>query len=260
MNARAKAERARKKGFVPGANFGVFTVIEAPALSRIKVRCHCGREAYRAATVLRKPPLSCPHKPRAYEERFAPGTRHGPLVILESSPDSVKVRCDCGREVVLHASTIRRAVRRPIIGCSHGCSVRKAERARRRGYVPGARFGVFTVIEARNLSAIKVRCDCGRESFQPAARLNGPSVFCSTECRNEAATRGWIGRKYGKLTVVARAGVRGWWCQCSCGRTHVADRSNLREGRTRSCGCVLDKINAERQARARKALSDLQAD
>lgn len=52
------------------------------------------------------------------------------------------------------------------------------------------------------------------------------------------------GQVFGKLTVVARAGGGGkgkaasWTCRCECGQTTVASRSNLRNGRTASCGCA----------------------
>lgn len=55
-----------------------------------------------------------------------------------------------------------------------------------------------------------------------------------------------IGKRYGKLTVVSYYGkVNDGWqnhklleCVCDCGRTKVTRQSNLRAGRTRSCGCI----------------------
>lgn len=50
------------------------------------------------------------------------------------------------------------------------------------------------------------------------------------------------GQVFGLLTVLARAesvrpGAR-WRCQCYCGRTHMAQGTELRRGRVRSCGCA----------------------
>jgi hypothetical protein len=49
------------------------------------------------------------------------------------------------------------------------------------------------------------------------------------------------GMRFGKLTVIARAPNRGpktaWYCECDCGRRHVAFTTHLTSGRTRSCGC-----------------------
>jgi hypothetical protein len=52
-----------------------------------------------------------------------------------------------------------------------------------------------------------------------------------------------IGNKYGKLTVVSFHHQKGegpyyYLCQCECGNTHIASGSNLRYGRTKSCGCL----------------------
>lgn len=51
-----------------------------------------------------------------------------------------------------------------------------------------------------------------------------------------------IGKKIGRLTVVERAentkqGTTQWKCICECGNEVVILGSNLRQGRTKSCGC-----------------------
>lgn len=50
------------------------------------------------------------------------------------------------------------------------------------------------------------------------------------------------GQKFGRLTVVsfARRDKRSvfWLCTCTCGESCTVNRSNLRSGTTRSCGCL----------------------
>lgn len=52
------------------------------------------------------------------------------------------------------------------------------------------------------------------------------------------------GARIGRWTVLERAGRRGdngqalWLCRCDCGSTRVHSGSNLRRGRTLSCGCA----------------------
>jgi hypothetical protein len=50
-----------------------------------------------------------------------------------------------------------------------------------------------------------------------------------------------MGHRYGRLTVIASAGLikhqMRWVCQCICGRTCVVSGVALREGNTTSCGC-----------------------
>jgi hypothetical protein len=55
-----------------------------------------------------------------------------------------------------------------------------------------------------------------------------------------------VGNKYGKLTVIAFAGVRNerttWKCLCECGNEVVVERNNLRaSGHTQSCGCYRER-------------------
>lgn len=51
------------------------------------------------------------------------------------------------------------------------------------------------------------------------------------------------GQQFGRLTVVARSrqdkrGRWTWMCQCSCGQAKVVASIDLRQGNTKSCGCI----------------------
>lgn len=53
----------------------------------------------------------------------------------------------------------------------------------------------------------------------------------------------YIGNKYGRLTVLARAGINKhraavWKCQCDCGNTIETTTNSLNRGNTKSCGCL----------------------
>jgi hypothetical protein len=58
------------------------------------------------------------------------------------------------------------------------------------------------------------------------------------------------GQRFGRLVVVSRANVRkgyaAWNCVCDCGANVVASGSNLRNGQTRSCGCLRRETTASR--------------
>lgn len=60
-----------------------------------------------------------------------------------------------------------------------------------------------------------------------------------------------IGEKFGLLTVLSREGSDKkrnafWRCQCSCGATCVTAGYRLRNGETKSCGCLKSTRLAER--------------
>lgn len=51
-----------------------------------------------------------------------------------------------------------------------------------------------------------------------------------------------IGRKFGKLTVLKYShtfnGASQWICQCECGNIKTCDGGNIKDGITKSCGCL----------------------
>lgn len=56
--------------------------------------------------------------------------------------------------------------------------------------------------------------------------------------------------RFCRLTVIRRAGTNSsggatWLCKCDCGSYVTVDGSNLKTGRTRSCGCLLKERRPE---------------
>ena len=51
------------------------------------------------------------------------------------------------------------------------------------------------------------------------------------------------GKRFGKLTAICRTKQSGsrsmWLCKCDCGNEAIVSVSNLRNGHTRSCGCLV---------------------
>lgn len=62
------------------------------------------------------------------------------------------------------------------------------------------------------------------------------------------------GDRYGRLTIIKRAkynlqGKPAWVCECDCGNIKVINGSSLRQGLTRSCGCLHREAIGERASR-----------
>lgn len=60
-----------------------------------------------------------------------------------------------------------------------------------------------------------------------------------------------VGRRFGRLLVLANAGaaspgVHLWRCRCDCSADAVVHGHNLRNGTTRSCGCLRREVTARR--------------
>lgn len=68
-----------------------------------------------------------------------------------------------------------------------------------------------------------------------------------------------IGKEYGRLTVlsemVERSGSNGehkLMCRCQCGERVGVRRSNLLNGKTKSCGCLRSELASAHRRRSRK--------
>lgn len=67
------------------------------------------------------------------------------------------------------------------------------------------------------------------------------------------------GKRFGRLTVVARAANKGsrtaWCCICDCGNQCVVASNDLISGHTKSCGCLFQEMMDSRN-KERKGLND----
>lgn len=112
----------------------------------------------------------------------------------------------------------------------------------------GLKFGHLTAIKEtkdRNSRQIKwsCLCDCGnKSSVASASLLNGHAKSCG--CRGENNLKG---KRFGLLVVTGLSrkkttqGLRTWACLCDCGNKTWVRTASLKNGNTRSCGCL--KIN-----------------
>lgn len=67
-----------------------------------------------------------------------------------------------------------------------------------------------------------------------------------------------VGGKYGRLTVIERAGSTAqkkalWICRCDCGNEVIVVGSHLLNGNTHSCGCYKSDRTSERMGSHRKS-------
>ncbi len=116
----------------------------------------------------------------------------------------------------------------------------------------GQRFGKLTVVEDSGErtggGSIRWRCvcDCGGEILATRQQLEGGSAAsCGCQPKQYASRReveDLTGRQFGELTVLRRAENDGrgkvrWLCRCSCGGEVTVRATQLKSGKTRSCGC-----------------------
>jgi hypothetical protein len=85
------------------------------------------------------------------------------------------------------------------------------------------------------------KCSCGNvKSIYGSSLRKGLSKSCG--CSKE---KDETGKRYGKLLVMERDSLdnRKWVCRCDCGKRTSVYGTSLREGSTRSCGCLTRKIH-----------------
>ena len=110
----------------------------------------------------------------------------------------------------------------------------------------GKKYNMLTVLEFDHKNKaykkyFKCRCDCGKEVVVRADKIeSGHTKSCG--CIGLSSRINDIsGQKFGKITVLKPTERRQssnvvWECQCDCGRLVYSTGTNLRAGRTKSCG------------------------
>ena len=118
----------------------------------------------------------------------------------------------------------------------------------------GNKYGRLTVLERSPQKGAPVRwicrCDCGNITTVAGTSLrNGhtQSCGCLGKEKLEEGRHGKkineIGNRYGKLVVIGESekhkGKEYYWiCKCDCGETTTVRGTDLRSGKTKSCGCL----------------------
>lgn len=108
------------------------------------------------------------------------------------------------------------------------------------------RYGRWTVLREFRKNGKKYyecRCDCGEVKevyYRSIETGTSQSCGCLRSELNREKGEDFTGKKFGKLTVLCRdAGRFGYWiCVCECGGRKSIVGHSLREGNTRSCGCI----------------------
>jgi len=147
-------------------------------------------------------------------------------------------KCDCGTEKIIGAPGLRNGKTK-----SCGCTLYTN--------LKGKIFGILTVIKEseRDKNGKRTwlcKCECGNEKVIEASSLmKGYTKSCG--CLKHKK-QDLIGQKFGMLTVISRSRVGKnrdvfWNCICDCGNMKEARGRSLKDGTTKSCGCLQRLVN-----------------
>lgn len=127
----------------------------------------------------------------------------------------------------------------------------------------GQKFGRLTVVErigSKNSSALWLcKCNCGNETKVTTRDLrSGHTHSCGCYGRErslkafkdytDSKFEDFTGLRFGRLTVLKQVDSIDhhftWLCKCDCGNETIVTANHLRNGDTKSCGCMKNKIMA----------------
>lgn len=114
----------------------------------------------------------------------------------------------------------------------------------------GDKFNEWTVIDkGTKPKYFKCRCSCGVEREVCYTNLiSGKSKSCGHNRKGKRNDEAYIGKKFGRLTVIKRVndvGLSKYLCKCDCGNEVVVSGNSL--GRRKfSCGCLQDETSRKK--------------
>lgn len=165
--------------------------------------------------------------------------------------------CSCGTESKpTQASDLKMG---KVKSC--GCYQSESASARFKKDLTGQRFGMLTAVECIGLSSRKLyvwlcTCDCGGSKNAVGADLTSgrtTSCGCMRSVSRQTRVEDLLGMVFGNWRVVAKAppGTNGqtfYYCDCACGNCKAkrVAAKYLKDGRSRSCGCIQAMKASER--------------
>ena len=156
-------------------------------------------------------------------------------------------KCDCGGEIALDTRYLQRGTITDC-GCVSGVKPGMLD-------LTGQRFGKLICLKLYNKKDKRgntqwvCQCDCGNTCLAAVPQLKcGYKKSCG--CLSHPPLKEYIGKKFGRLTVIEysgkQAGMHRWKCVCDCGNETIVGQTLLQTGKTKSCGCFQKEQFKER--------------
>lgn len=234
-----------------GRIYGHLVVIEAveksPKGGRLWLcQCHCGNQTTASSGVLNsgdKRTCGCARGHKLVGRRVGMTTviaKHG----LDKRGAVVWLcRCDCGNERLSTSAQIN-SMNIRLCTCRRDIDGRTAPKSHD---LTGRQFGRLTVIEQVPTDKKQAKwicaCSCGQRTVVVASYLvKGATKSCGC-LRTETKQPSLVGEVFGRYAVLKQIETGGqlrdrWLCRCLCGNENVVHGKPLRNGNTKSCGCL----------------------
>lgn len=160
-----------------------------------------------------------------------------------------KCRCSCGNIISTRGSTLRGGK-----ATSCGCMSGKKAGEKMTKDLTGQTFGELTVLQKDETNTQKgafwiCKCSCGTiKTISGSSLRRGATKSCGCKSALFASQKHYkedlSGETFGRWQVIKRdeenhLGQGAYWlCQCSCGTAKSVRETNLKNGKSLSCGCL----------------------
>ena len=96
--------------------------------------------------------------------------------------------------------------------------------------------------------SILCQCECGKKVIKRVWGLkNAKNPACCRKCFHGENLKN---KKFGRLTALESKGRENhsslWKFECECGKIVVLPATNVKSGKTKSCGCLRDEVSRHR--------------
>lgn len=168
--------------------------------------------------------------------------------------------CDCGNKHIVRTGNLVSGKTK-----SCGCLLKESIKKKRATDLSGQRFGRLVVIDRNFEKQEKLKsndpywnciCDCGKNCIIKTSKLKSDkskSCGClSRELTSKKQLKDLSNQEFGYLKVICRNINKKsktdvfWDCECKCGNKTIVCGSNLKRGKTKSCGCYAKKLASKR--------------
>ena len=182
-------------------------------------------------------------------ESFAGKDKHGKYLW--------KCKCDCGNYTIINSHRITHKLTLSC-GCKRKEVVNEVRKHRNLKDLTGEKIGHLTVLsETENTTKYIGRawlclCECGNTCIKTTSQLKTRKTCgCAKQFifkkekpqKPKIDFNDIIGKQFYKLTVIEYIGKTNYKCICTCGKETIAQRTQLLNGKRKSCGCLRGKNN-----------------
>ena len=175
------------------------------------------------------------------------GQIFGRLTVLEEYRNEngyavCRCQCDCGNQKVIHKSNLT-------AGRTRSCGCLEKENREKYRDIAGMRFGRLTAqrpTQQRSDGSIvwECSCDCGNQALVQGRHLvRGMTKSCGCIGSENRQKTEIAHQRFGRLVALHldpdnHTKRKKWICQCDCGNLCSVNVPNLKNGHSRSCGCL----------------------